>query len=288
MTSNETPRLAYDDEGSGTPVVLLHGLTFNRTIWRPVVERLRALPTIHDDVPAPAAASAPAELRTITIDLPGHGQSEGAACPLPEVVELIHALLRQRDVEAPVMVGHSISGVIATIYGATFPALGVVNIAQPLDVAPFALLLSPLVPYLTGSNFAQAFEPFQRSMGFEQLSPGLRELVLANQTISRDLVLGYWDGLLHTEANALEREMIKTMARVRCPYLAIFGQPIAPKQRVFMADRLMDLQIEEWPGRGHFLHLADVESFSARLRAFVNCCRSSTSSPARRAEGLST
>jgi len=33
-------RLAYDDEGAGTPVVLLHGLTFDRRSWRPIIERL--------------------------------------------------------------------------------------------------------------------------------------------------------------------------------------------------------------------------------------------------------
>ena len=32
--------LAYDDEGAGTPVVFLHGLTFDRRTWRPIIERL--------------------------------------------------------------------------------------------------------------------------------------------------------------------------------------------------------------------------------------------------------
>ena len=33
-------KLAYDDEGAGTPVVFLHGLTFDRRTWRPIIERL--------------------------------------------------------------------------------------------------------------------------------------------------------------------------------------------------------------------------------------------------------
>ncbi len=33
-------RLAYEVEGAGTPVVFLHGLTFDRRTWRPIVERL--------------------------------------------------------------------------------------------------------------------------------------------------------------------------------------------------------------------------------------------------------
>lgn len=30
--------LAYDKHGDGIPVVFLHGLTFNRTTWRPWIE----------------------------------------------------------------------------------------------------------------------------------------------------------------------------------------------------------------------------------------------------------
>ena len=32
--------LAFDDEGSGIPVVFVHGLTFDRRTWRPIIDRL--------------------------------------------------------------------------------------------------------------------------------------------------------------------------------------------------------------------------------------------------------
>lgn len=31
---------AYEIEGTGTPVVFLHGLTFDRRTWRPVIDQL--------------------------------------------------------------------------------------------------------------------------------------------------------------------------------------------------------------------------------------------------------
>ena len=52
-----TKELAYDDQGSGVPVIFLHGLTFSRATWAPIIERLGN------------------SVRTVAIDLPGHGDS---------------------------------------------------------------------------------------------------------------------------------------------------------------------------------------------------------------------
>ena len=273
-------RLAYDDEGNGIPVVLLPGLTFDRTTWRPAIERLRAVPERSDHGPWRPIDPLWDGLRTIAIDLPGHGESGGGPRPLPQVAQLVHDLLTELGVEAPVVVGHSMSATIATHYAAAFPALGVVNVDQLLDVRPFAQQLRRIEPELTGPEFPQAFEPFQRGMGLDQLAPPLRATVLAHQTISRDLVVGYWDGPLHADPGQLETAMTETMRRVRCPYLAVFGRTLTPEQRTYMTDRLVDLQIEEWPGGGHFVHLADVDRFVERLRSFVRLCCSSTTSDA--------
>jgi pimeloyl-ACP methyl ester carboxylesterase len=63
-------RLAYDDEGAGTPVVLLHGLTFDRRSWRPIIERLGG------------------SVRSIAVDLPAHGESGGAPVPVEQVPDV--------------------------------------------------------------------------------------------------------------------------------------------------------------------------------------------------------
>jgi pimeloyl-ACP methyl ester carboxylesterase len=55
--STTTSPLAYDDRGAGTPVVLLHGLTFDRAAWAPIVRKLGE------------------GVRTVAIDLPGHGET---------------------------------------------------------------------------------------------------------------------------------------------------------------------------------------------------------------------
>jgi pimeloyl-ACP methyl ester carboxylesterase len=84
--------LAYERHGSGTPVVFLHGLTFDRRNWDPIIDRLG------DDV------------CSIAIDLPAHGESPGRPCDLADVAAQVHELVARLGVDRPVVVGHSISG----------------------------------------------------------------------------------------------------------------------------------------------------------------------------------
>src|SRR5690242_4474130 len=115
--------LAYDIEGTGTPVVFLHGLTFDRRTWRPVTGQLGGSVT------------------SIAIDLPAHGDSGGEPAPLEDVTEQIRRLLEALDLERPVVVGHSMSAAIAGLYAAAHPARGIVLVDQATEVLPFARML---------------------------------------------------------------------------------------------------------------------------------------------------
>lgn len=60
--------LAGDDEGSSDhrpPLLLLHGLTFDRSMWQPMLAHLRQ--------------TDPGR-RVLSLDLPGHGESTGNWC----------------------------------------------------------------------------------------------------------------------------------------------------------------------------------------------------------------
>ncbi len=249
-----TTELAYHDQGSGVPVILLHGLTFNRATWPPIVERLG------DGV------------RTVAIDLPGHGDSPGDPRSLWAVAELVHELADELAIERPIVVGHSISAAIASIYGASHPTLGVVNIDQPVDVRPFAQLVRRLEPALRGPGFAEAFQPFQQSMGLARVPEPLRLRVLAGQRIRPELVLGYWDEMLRTDPQDMQQRIDEVARGIACPYLAVFGHGLEQPEREHMAALVPAVQIEQWPGSGHFVHLAELERFSERLRRFIEAC----------------
>jgi pimeloyl-ACP methyl ester carboxylesterase len=244
-----TTTLTYESHGTGTPVVLLHGLTFDRTSWRPIVERLG------DD------------LHTVAIDLPAHGDSGGAPCPLDEVAAQVHAVVDELGIDRPVVVGHSMSGAVALIYAAAYPTLGVVDIDNPLDVRPFAAMVKQLEPALRGPGFAQAFEPIQRSMRLDLVQGPLA------QQIRQDVVVGYWQELLDTDVDALQRRIETEAARIDVPALLLFGRRLADGDRAYIEAHLRRGEVEEWDGDGHCLHLVEPDRFATRLRDFVAKCR---------------
>src|SRR5262249_45293526 len=132
--------LAADSSGvddSRAPLVLLHGLTFDRTTWRTVLHELDAVDPGR---------------RTVAVDLPDHGES----APLPahdleEVAAAVHAAVEAAGLTRPVLVGHSISGVISSIYAALYPTAGVVAVDVSLRVRPFAESLAPQASLVRGT-----------------------------------------------------------------------------------------------------------------------------------------
>ncbi len=94
-------RIHYTDEGSGTPVVLVHGFAVNADLnWR--------LPKLTQALSR--------EFRVIAIDTRGHGLSDkphGATAYGPTMVEDVVAVLDHLRVEKAHIVGYSLGGFIA-------------------------------------------------------------------------------------------------------------------------------------------------------------------------------
>jgi pimeloyl-ACP methyl ester carboxylesterase len=252
--------LAYEQHGDGMPVVFLHGLTFDRTTWRPIIERLG------DGV------------RSIAFDLPGHGDTGGEPCAMREAAGRVNAALESMGVGEPIIVGHSISSGIASIYAASYPVRGLVNVEGTVDIRPMAELIRRLEPMLRSDRFAHAFAPFQQSMGFEHVPEPLRTRELESQDIRQEIVLGYWAQLFRDDPRELQQEIEATMASIDAPCLIVFGHDLSASERAHLRERVSALQIEEWPDRGHLVHLAEPDQFAARLRSFIDQCRGGAAS----------
>jgi pimeloyl-ACP methyl ester carboxylesterase len=272
--TDPTPRsgaapLAYERSGEGIPVVLLHGLTFDRRTWRPIIRRLGG------------------RVLSIAIDLPGHGESPGSGLAFARLITLIRAQLDGLGVELPVVVGHSMSGGLAMEYAAQQPVRGAVNVDAPLDLRPFASLIHRLAPALRGDAFAETFhDVFQASMGLDRLAPDIREAVLAGQRIRQDLVLDYWAELLETEPDVMQARVHRAAAAIDVPVLGVFGRELEPPEREWLA-RIPDAAWEEWPD-GHFVHLVEPDRFADRLLAFVAHCETAARRPRAGRAGVET
>src|SRR5215212_7371368 len=99
--------VSYDDAGHGTPVVLLHGFPFDRSMWR---EQSQAFVET---------------CRVIAPDLRGQGetslgQTDGAAT-MEEMAADVAALLDESNVGRAVVGGLSVGGYVALAFCRAFP-----------------------------------------------------------------------------------------------------------------------------------------------------------------------
>lgn len=84
--------LVFDRDGSGEPLLLLHGTNSASSIWKPLLDQLSA------------------EREVIRVDLPAHGRSRPSSFTPPEWAEEVVVLMEELGLERVAMVGHSAGG----------------------------------------------------------------------------------------------------------------------------------------------------------------------------------
>src|SRR5689334_23316970 len=127
--------IAYEVTGSGPALVLVHGITDSHRAWDPLVPDLA---TDH---------------QVIAVDLRGHGAS--ARMPPYEPITLandVRTVVDAVGADTPMLVGHSLGGVVVSAYAAFHPARKVMNIDQALELSGFKDVLASVEPILRGSD----------------------------------------------------------------------------------------------------------------------------------------
>jgi pimeloyl-ACP methyl ester carboxylesterase len=168
--------------------------------------------------------------------------------------------------DAPIVVGHSAGGLLATVYAARHPVAAVVNVDQPLaPPAPFLHGVRQLEPQLRGPGFPQVWAMFQASMHTELVPPAGRDLLRAGEQASQDVVLSYWDEVFTLPVDEVAALLDGALLAVResgVRVVAMYGDPIAPEVRAWVGERLPAAEIVVWPVGHHFPHLAHPERFA--------------------------
>ena len=92
--------ISYRISGSGPAVVLLHGFLENKEMWSPIEELLNP------------------DFTTLTIDLPGHGESEvlGEMHSMETMADIVRALLEFHQITTVSIIGHSMGGYVALAF----------------------------------------------------------------------------------------------------------------------------------------------------------------------------
>lgn len=98
-------KISYTDTGKGRAVVFLHGFLESHEMWNYYASHL------------------PKRVRSICIDLPGHGKSDnfGYVHSMELMAEAVRAVLKQERVRKVILIGHSMGGYTALAFAETYP-----------------------------------------------------------------------------------------------------------------------------------------------------------------------
>ncbi len=242
--------LAYERLGTGPSLVLIHGLTDTRRAWDPLLGALAA------------------RFDVVSVDLRGHGESFSE--PPFDVLTMagdVREVVETLGLERPLLVGHSLGGLVATIASTQFDCAGVINVDQSLDLAAFQALVGPFRAEL--SDPAQ-FEPImlmvfatmRGALGDEEWDRLARE-----RRFNQTAVLGVWAMIFDTDPAALGELIDEVTRPIAVPYLALHGSDLAPDYELWLRARIETSRLIAWPGLGHLPHLVEPERFVALVGA---------------------
>lgn len=100
----EGAKIRYIERGSGRPVVLLHGASFNAEVWEKT---------------GTTEAIASSGWRAISVDMPGFGKSERGS--FESVTPFLYRFTEEVGAKAAVILGASLGGKEALAYAVTYP-----------------------------------------------------------------------------------------------------------------------------------------------------------------------
>lgn len=243
--------LEHDVAGSGPLLVLIHGITENRHSWDPI-----------DLTDA---------FTVLRVDARGHGDSPtGESYDPATLASDVHDTVEAVSPGAvPIVVGHSMGGIIATAYGVAYPTRAVINIDQPLALGDMQAQVQKIVPLLR----SPLFKPLV-SMMFKQyygeLSADQVKRLKALRAPQKDVVLGVWQQLIEDSPEALSAavdELVGIPAEL--PYLVIAGQDPDTEYQAWLKAKIPQSEYEVWSPPTHYPHLENPQRFIDRVKAFA-------------------
>lgn len=246
-------RLAYQDEGQGEAILLLHGMAGSSETWRSVIRPLSR------------------KYRVIAPDLLGHGRSAKPRSDysLGAFAVLLRDLLDELGVARATIVGHSLGGDVALQFVYQHPdycerlvligsgGLGPdVGWTLRLLSAPGAELIMPIIAPPQVLSAGEKVRSWFAKMGIE--SPRGAEIWSAYSSFSdaetRQAFLRTLRSVVDYRGQAVSA-LNRLNVRADMPIMAIWGEQDAmiPVQHAYAAlEARPDARIEVMPGVGHF------------------------------------
>ena len=250
--------VAYDEAGSGTPVVLLHGFPFNRTMWS---EQIEALMPRH---------------RVLAPDLRGHGETSVVPGPamMEEMARDVSALMEKLNISRAAVCGLSMGGYVALALYRMFPlrarALVLADTRSGADTEE-----------ARKNREVQAEKALQEGMA--AIADAMLPKLLSPKTVAKNpaVVARVREMILKTNSEgaaaalrgmAQRRDQTSFLSRIICPTLVIVGREdvITPlPESELMRREIGGSRLDVIEDAGHVSNLERPENFNRALTKFL-------------------
>lgn len=255
--------LATDVEGHGPPLLLVHGLAEDRSFWDPLVPPLAGSATV------------------VRVDLRGHGDSpDGPGYELDDLADDVQAALAATGLPGPpLVVGHSLGGLVSLVLAGRHPVRGLVTVDLPLTLARMQPLVRAAVAMVEREGFPAAMDAmFEYTRG--AMDDQTAAALAARRRYRQEVVTATWAPYLERTPESLAAQADGIAERVGVPVLALHGLDPGPGYPAWLGERIPTATVEVWTddlGRplGHHPHLMAPERFVARVQEFAATCRGS-------------
>jgi len=229
------------------PLVLIHGAGGDHSTWPPEIRRL-------------------AGVRVFTLDLPGHGKSEGPGRQsVADYADCVVGFLNSVGLSRAVFVGHALGGAIALTLAIDHPdrvnGIGLISTGPRLPIAS-----SVLENAANPSTFILAVQSLQELMHIPQAEKYLKARTFRHLSSIRPT-------LFHGDLRACDQfDVTNRLDAVRTPVLVICGTDDQLTPRHFsesLAGQIPAAALQTIDGAGHLVMLEQPRRLAGLLSVFL-------------------
>jgi len=238
--------------GTGPTIVFVHGWTCDSSSWTGQV---------------PAFSK---DHRVITLDLPGHGQSESpkdGKLSMDLFARAVESVRAEAGADRIVLVGHSMGAPVIRQYAHLYPehVAGLVAVDGPLDVRPFAAANLPpgFPPPMTGPEGRAAREGMIKSMFIAETPAALQDHILK-------MMLAAPEATAVGAMNAVFDPAIRWSDVIKSPALTVYAGTANVPDPAATKELYPNHSATQVAGTGHFLMMEKPEEFNRLLAGFLD------------------
>lgn len=251
--------MAYDEAGRGTPVVLLHGFPFNRSMWS---EQVEALSERH---------------RVITPDLRGHGETSVTTEPatMEEMGQDVAALLDELEIKRAIIGGLSMGGYVALAFHRRFSYRVRALVLADTRSTPDTDEAQRAREELAQKTLAEGMDAVVDAMLPKLLAPATFESNPdAVARVRRMMTATNPEGAAAAlRGMAVRRDQTDMLARVLAPALVVVGSEDAitpPSDAELLHREIRGSRLERIEGAGHVSNIERPAQFNRALTDFLS------------------